>query len=273
MNLKLISALVLRDLRLTLKSKGVMLPMLIVPILSLVLLPVLAVMAPTVGPPSGSTINALGSIINWMAPELQAELANYTTLQRWVMLVLVYFLAPLFLVVPLMVASVIAADSFAGEKERKTMEALLYTPSDDRELFVAKLLSAWIPAMSVAFGSFILYAFVANWVAWPIMDRFLFPNAMWLVLVGWVAPAVAGMGLSVTILISSRVQSFQEAFQLGGFVVLPIVILLVGQIAGLMYFSLELVFLLGLAFWVVDGLLILAGSRLFTRENLLSGRM
>jgi ABC-type Na+ efflux pump permease subunit len=41
-----------------------------------------------------------------------------------------------------MVSSVLAADSFAGEKERKTLEALLYTPTTDRELFTAKLLEA-----------------------------------------------------------------------------------------------------------------------------------
>ena len=44
------------------------------------------------------------------------------------MLVNGYLLAPLFLIVPLMVSAVLAADAFAGEKERRTLEALLHLP-------------------------------------------------------------------------------------------------------------------------------------------------
>ena len=44
------------------------------------------------------------------------------------MLVNGYLLAPLFLIVPLMVSAVLAADAFAGEKERRTMESLLHLP-------------------------------------------------------------------------------------------------------------------------------------------------
>jgi ABC-type Na+ efflux pump permease subunit len=245
--------------------------MLVVPLLSLVLLPVLAVVAPTLGDSEQATVVALSRIVDWMSAGLQDHLLGYTDLQKWVVLVLVYFLAPLYLVVPLMVASVVAADSFAGEKERKTLEVLLYTPTTDAELFIGKLLAAWIPAMAVSLLSFVLYAAVANWVSWPILGRLLFPNAIWTILVFWVAPAVAGMGLGVTVLISSRVQSFQEAFQLGGFVVLPIVVLLVGQVSGVMYFSTGMVALLGLGFWLIDAALLVAGARLFRRENLLTG--
>ena len=71
-------------------------------------------------------------------------------------------LAPMFLIIPLMVSSVIAADSFAGEKERKTMEALLYSPTTDQELFAAKLLSGWLAAIAVALVGFMLYVVTAN---------------------------------------------------------------------------------------------------------------
>lgn len=271
MHLSAVFALVRRDLKIVSQSRGVLLPMLVVPVLSLVLLPVLAVVAPSLGDSEQATVLALSRIVDWMSAGLQDQLAGYTDLQKWVVLVLVYFLAPLYLVVPLMVASVVAADSFAGEKERKTLEALLYTPTTDAELFFGKVLAAWLPAMAVSLGSFVLYATVANWVAWPVLGRLLFPNAIWLILVFWVAPAVAAMGLSVTVLISSRVQSFQEAFQLGGFVVLPIVVLLVGQVSGVMYFSKGMVALLGLGFWLIDIALLAIGARIFRRENLLTG--
>jgi ABC-2 type transport system permease protein len=106
---------------------------------------------------------------------------------------------------------VIAADSFAGEKERKTLEALLYTPTTDRELLVGKMLSAWVPAVGVAWVSFVAYAIVANVAAWPVMGRVFFPTAMWIVLALWVAPALAGLGLTTMVLVSVRAQGFQDA--------------------------------------------------------------
>jgi ABC-type Na+ efflux pump permease subunit len=168
-----------------------------------------------------------------------------------------------------MSSSVIAADSFAGEKERKTMEALLYTPTTDRELFVAKLLSSWLAAIVVALLGFALYVVTANAAAWSQMHRIFFPNAMWLVLIFWVVPAVPGLGLGVMVLVSARAQGFQDANQIGGAVVLPVLLLLVGQMSGVMSFSVTLVVLLGLAVWLLDGLLIWLGSRSFRRGRLL----
>lgn len=176
--------------------------------------------------------------------------------QTVVVLALVYLLAPMFLIVPLMVASVIAADSFAGEKARKTLEALLYAPATDQDLYLAELLSAWLPALVVALAGFLLYALVANLAAWPVMGELFFPNTMWLLLVFWVAPAAAGLGLSVMVLVSSRAQGFQNANQIGSAIVIPIVLLVMGQATGVMVFSAGVVALLGLVFWIVDGVLL-----------------
>ena len=71
------------------------------------------------------------------------------------------------------------------------------------------------------------------------------------------------------VLVSSRAQGFQDANQIGGIVVLPIVILIFGQVTGAMYFNVTVVFLMGLVVWLLDGLLIWLGSRSFQRGRLL----
>ena len=63
-----------------------------------------------------------------------------------VVLMLGYFLAPLFLIIPLMVAAIVGAESFVGEKERHTLEGLLYTPATDLELYAGKVLAGAVPA-------------------------------------------------------------------------------------------------------------------------------
>ena len=268
MNWRAVRAVVRKDLKVVLQNKGVIVPMIVVPVVILVALPALAAFAPALQSMPGTPFAGLDNFIEGMPAGLMAELAGLDEAQTMVVLVLVYMLAPLFLILPLMVASVIAADSFAGEKERKTLEALLYTPTTDGELFLAKLLSAWLPALGVAWCGFVLYSVVANLAAWPTMGKIFFPNLMWLILAVWVAPAVAGLGLGVTVLVSVRAQGFQEAYQLGAVVVLPILLLVVGQAAGVMYFNTWLVLLLGLLFWVVDLLILWYGGRTFRRQQL-----
>jgi len=192
-----------------------------------------------------------------------------TTAQQGIVYILVYMLAPMFLLVPLMAALTFAADSFAGEKERKTMEALLYTPTTDQELFVAKLLSGWLAAIAVAVAGFVLYTVMANAAAWPQMQRIFFPNAMWLVLIAWVVPALSGLGVGVMVLASMRAQGFQEANQIGGIVILPVLGLFYLQFAGVLFFNVAVMFLMGLAIWGLDGLLIWLGGRIFRRGRLL----
>ena len=267
MNRRAIAAIVRKDLAIVLQSKAVMIPIAIVPLVMFILLPLL------IGLGGPALINLPGGQEQFLAElpaGLRAALEGLTTVQQPVVLVLVYLFAPLYLIVPLMVASVIAADSFAGEKERKTLEVLLYAPIGDRELFVAKLLSAWLPAVAAGLFGFIVYALASNLAAWGVMGRVFFPTWMWLVLLVWVMPAVAGMGLGVSVIVSAKVKSFQEAYQIGGVVVLPILLLVVGQISGVMIFSSWLVLLLGLALWCVTGLLLHYGSKGFNRTELIA---
>jgi ABC-2 type transport system permease protein len=268
MNLRAVRAIVRKDLSVVLQSKAVLLPIIIVPAVMLLVLPILASFAPQfVNIPGASD---LGELLERMPEAFTQRFAGLSEEQTIVTLMLVYLFAPMYLIVPLMVASVIAADAFAGEKERRTLEALLFTPTTDRELLLGKLLSGFVPAMAVAWGGFLVYTVVANAAAWPVMGRIFFPTGMWWVLALWVAPAVAAVGLGATVLVSARVNTFQEAYQIGGVVVLPIVVLLLGQATGVLVFSVALVALLGAVFWVAAAALLIFGARSFSRSEILS---
>jgi ABC-2 type transport system permease protein len=72
------------------------------------------------------------------------------------------------------------------------------------------------------------------------------------------------------VLVSSKVNSFQEANQIAGIIVLPILALVIGQISGVMYFSILLTILLGLFFWVAGIVLLYLGVRTFRRSEILA---
>jgi ABC-type Na+ efflux pump permease subunit len=261
--------LALRDLKVVTRSKAMMLPMVIVPLIFIVAIPAaVGFFAPQMA--AAGEAEDLAQFLEMMPEPMRRTFAEYDEAQILIVVFLENLFAPMFLIIPIMVASTIAAGSFVGEKERKTLEALLHTPTTDTELFLGKLLASWIPAFLVGLGAFVLYAVVVNASAWRVMGGIFFPNAMWLALVLWLAPAAAGVGLGVIILISSKVSTFQDAYQLSGLMVVPVLLLVFGQIAGVLYLNVLAVMLMGLFLWLVDGAILWFGIRTFKRSEIIA---
>ena len=97
-----------------------------------------------------------------------------------------------------------------------------------------------------------------------------FPNIEWAVLVGWVAPAAAAIGLGLIVAAINRVKTFHEASQIIGIIVLPIVALVVAQAAGVVLFDAAVLALFGTVLWLVALLLLRASARSFRRDRLLT---
>jgi ABC-type Na+ efflux pump permease subunit len=125
---------------------------------------------------------------------VQQVLAGLTAGQAAFYVMLLYFFAPFFLIIPLMASSVISSDSFAGEKERKTIESLLETPLTDGELFLGKVLVAFVPSMLITIASFAIYTAVVDFYALQFLGFLILPNVTWILLIFGLAPAIALMG-------------------------------------------------------------------------------
>jgi hypothetical protein len=267
--LRTLRTLAVRDLIVVTRSKAMVLPMLIVPLIFVVAIPAaVGLLAPQMA--TAGEAGDFEQFLEMMPAPMRETFAGYSDAQLIVVVILEHLFAPMFLIIPIMVASTIAAGSFAGEKERKTLEALLHTPTTDAELLLGKLLAAWIPAFLVGLGAFLLYGLVANLSAWRVMGGLFFPNATWVVLVLWLAPAAAGLGLGTMILVSSRASTFQDAYQLGALVVLPVLLLVFGQIAGVIYLNVLAVLLVGLFLWLVDAAILWFGIRTFRRSEIIA---
>jgi ABC-type Na+ efflux pump permease subunit len=258
-----VRAVIAKDMTAVRRSKPIVLPMILVPVLLLVIMPtIIGLFARSAG--EVDIADALGSFSGRMLEPI----ADKPPDEQILILVLGFLMAPLFLIVPLMVSSVIAADAFAGEKERRTIEAMLNLPISDRDLFIAKILGAFIPSMIISWVGFLCYAIIANALAWPIMERIFVPTSLWLVMIFWVGPAVATLGLGVMVRVSARARTTQEATQLGGAVILPLIFLALGQSTGLLLVDLPIALGIGAFIWVVALALVARGARKFTRDTL-----
>lgn len=259
------SAVVGKDLTAVRRAKGVVLPMLLVPFILLVILPF------GIGLAASSVHNVdLHGVLSKLPGDLARPILREPPKEQLVILVDGYLLAPLFLIVPLMVASVLAADAFAGEKERRTLEGLLHLPISERDLFYAKVIGAWLPAVGVSWIGFVLFAVVANATGWGTVHRIFVPTKLWMVMILWLAPAVAAFGMGIMVRVSARARTAQEANQLGGAVILPLIFAAVAQSTGLLLTSLPVAIAIGALVWVLALALLGRGAARFTRDRLAS---
>lgn len=166
-----------------------------------------------------------------------------------------------------MISCIIASEAFVGEKERKTLEPLLYTPATDTELFLGKIAAAMIPGIVFTWLNFLIFALMVNIAGLPIMGSFWFPTMNWIVMMIFLVPVISLLGVSVTIIISTRVKTFMEAYQATGILVLLVVGLMIAQSIGLLFLSPEVTVFVSLVVLVIDALLIKIGIKIFSRSE------
>jgi len=253
-----------KDVTAVRRSKPIVLPMLLVPLVLILALPV-SVGLMAANAPTDAVAGALSSP---MLRTLAEPILELPERERLVVLVLGYLLSPLLLVIPLMVSAVLAADAFAGEKERRTLETLLHLPVPDRDLFLAKVLGAFLPAVVITWASSLGYLVVANAVAWPTLGRLFLPFAQWTVMIVWVAPAVGLLALGLLVIVSSRARTTQEANQLGGAVILPLIFLAAAQASALLLAPVPAVLATGGLTWLFAVALVALSARRFTRDRM-----
>jgi len=273
MNWKMIFTIAKKDIKEASQNKSVWLPMVVVPLIFVVIMPLAMIFAFT--STTGASQNPLSDpdfagFLERMPAFMTNLISGMDPVQSGIVLVLGYLFAPFFLILPLMFSTVIASESFAGERERKTIEALLYTPATDTELFLGKVLAGFLPAVLITWGSFLAYILVINGASYQVMGRIWFPLPSWYPLILWVSPAVSLLGIAVTVLISARVQTFMGAYQSSASLVVLVLALIAGQATGVIYLSVGVGMLLGVALFTIDAVLMFYAVRTFNRDRLLA---
>ncbi|WP_224365189.1 ABC transporter permease subunit [Hyalangium versicolor] len=176
----------------------------------------------------------------------------------------------MFLVMPVFVPILISSQSVAGEKERRTLEPLLASPVTPAELVAGKSLASLVPAVAISWVAFLLFCVGVDIVAWPLVHGPLMPNTLWSFGIFVLAPLFAFFGNGVAVLISARVSEARTAQQLSALVVLPLVGLVGGQVAGWLTAGMGYYAVQGVVVLLLDAVLLVASIRLLDRERLIS---
>jgi len=164
---------------------------------------------------------------------------------------------------PISISLVIALESFAGERERLSLEPLLATPLTDGQLYLGKMLaSLLVPLMAAYLGIGVYLLGLALTVHWSAPPSLLAQVLM-------LTTMQALVMVSGAVVISSQTTSVRAANLLASFVIVPMSQLIIGE--SLIMFWAQYAVL----WWIVFGLFIVAiilgrmGMHLFNREELL----
>ncbi len=160
-----------------------------------------------------------------------------------------------FIIIPIMAASIMAASSFVGEKEKRTLETLLYCPLSLKEIFRAKILSSFIMSELVSILSFIIMILVTQIEIVLTTGSLLLPNISWLVVLLLLSPAVSLISITLIVRGSAKAQTMEESQQRSALLVLPVIFLVAGQFIGIILINIWILLglgvLLALAAWIL----------------------
>jgi ABC-2 type transport system permease protein len=198
------------------------------------------------------------------APSLtEAQLVDVAT-------TLVNLLTSYFVIIAAVLPTIIASYSFVGEKLEKSLEPLLATPTTDGELLFGKSLAAFVPCVGATYIGALIFVIIID--AWSITNLgfLLVPSVYWAIVMGVVTPLACILSVEANVIISSRVNDIRAAQQLGAFVILPIILVMVlaTTVQAFPLVTLALILSGGLA--VADVAMFYVNKATFQREEILT---
>jgi ABC-2 type transport system permease protein len=176
----------------------------------------------------------------------------------------------LYLLLPLIVSSIVAAYSIVGEKTGHTLEPLLATPIRTGQLLVGKCLTAFTLGVGTTWLSGIV--FVVGLAFMALTPR-VFAAAIspgWLIMFLIWTPLLALAGIGLITIVSSRVNDPRTAQQVSAVLIIPFLAVFLGPLAGIQVLSLTFTIVVAVILGLLALLSIWGATKLFQRERILT---
>ncbi|MCD1293400.1 ABC transporter permease [Methanocella sp. CWC-04] len=187
---------------------------------------------------------------------------------------LIYYIVqsnlPFYLMMPSVIPTLISSYSIVGEKKGGTLEPLLATPVSSRDILLGKSLAAVIPSVLITWFSFLIYMTLVDAMTFKIFNYPILPNTLWFVSIFITAPLLTLMSVYLSILVSSKVNDIRAAQQISAVFVVPIMGVFVLQLFGYVSIDISTMIFFSLIIFIMDIILVRAGTKIFRREEILT---
>ncbi len=150
----------------------------------------------------------------------------------------------LYMIVLLIISLMFSVGIFINEKEKNTLETLLYTPITIKELFFSKVICVF--SISMLFNIIIAIAYwsVVQFFSLKYFGILILPTLKWLVFAFFLTPIVLLSFIFFVILVSLKAKSYNEAYQKSSMAVLPITALILSQLMGIVSLNPKTIFII-----------------------------
>ncbi|REH75360.1 ABC transporter permease [Staphylococcus felis] len=263
LKLRNVMTIVRKDLLEAKNDQGALVSIIVVPFILAVMLPILVVLGGT----SHVLVHLIGGL-NAFIEQLpkQALPSGLSRNDAIGYAILMYFFVPFFLLIPVMIATILASSSFTGEKERKTIEGLLYTPITNQELMLGKILASAIPSILVTWIAMLVYGIIVDIYSVNVMNQIIFPNFNWIVIAVCIIPLITFLAISLIVSISHRVKTSKSAQSISVLLILPIMGFLTSQSSGIFLFGINVSLILVVVLIIIDILVYMFIVKMFNRD-------
>lgn len=219
---------------------------------------------------TGSVSSTMGSASASMPKEFSAVCPANVSGGECFQIYMVSQFMLMFMILPLAIPVTISAYSIVGEKTTHSLEPLLATPITTTELLVGKSLAAAIPAVLATYFAFGVYAVgAAILIKNPVVFAAMV-DLRWLIAIFIVGPLMALLAIAVSIIVSSRVNDPRVAEQISMVIIVPVMAIFFGQLAGLFVINRTLISIIAVVMLLVDAIAIYLAVQLFQRETILT---
>jgi ABC-2 type transport system permease protein len=279
LNKNIILTIAMKDMKAVFSSKKVWVPMIMVAF-------IICIAVPSCIAFFGLKFDLLGTSTQDIEKPINAFIKNFPNVEmrnilaalptlgyKFVYFFLTFMMIPFFLMVAIINSMVTSSNSFVGEKERNTLETLLFAPISIKDLFLGKVLSSLIPTLGISFAAFLISFIVVNLITYPHFEVILYFNSTWMILMFWVIPILVLFNIILNVLISAKVKTFQESQQFGGLLVLPIVGIIISQASGIFFLSPLTLFLIGVGLLIANLVLIKLVTKFNNRNALFQSQI
>lgn len=177
----------------------------------------------------------------------------------------------LFVIIAVFIPLYLSSYSIVGEKVENTLEPLLSTPTEDKEILIGKYMGALIPSLIRIYAGMIVLMILSDILLTKSLGYLFFPNYSMSIVALIAVPLAAFYAVSFSILISSKVDSTQGSYQLGALSILPLYIIYVmGEVGVISLSSVDVTLVISLSFLIVSLITYVISEKTFRRQTILT---
>jgi ABC-type Na+ efflux pump permease subunit len=231
-----------KDWKTTIKKKEILLTMIFLPIVFTIAVPIMILI--------GVLIDPSAMLAEYPGADLLVKYLNipssYNQYLTAAMLMIKLMILPFLLFIPSMIPAIVAADSFAGEKERKTMESIALLPVSKTELILGKVLVSLIPSLLITIACFIGMGVIINLFLFEHLEGniLVLTDHTFLLTVFLMSPLLAFFDIIITTIISSRSKDLKSAQSISGALIVPVLAIMFAQMFNPAFLSPTMIFIL-----------------------------